>query len=132
MKLSTAKKGVVIAAVLGGALSASVAEAGYKTEYASCYKNADNSGGCYGTLLGFRNAAGTSWASFYRVTAETYSYYSFSGSLNNQYYSCTPNAQLAAMWHDFMTARGRIQIEWNASGQCTYGIVDNSSSYSNF
>jgi hypothetical protein len=132
MKLSTAKKGVVIAAVLGGALSASVAEAGYKTEYGHCYKNADNSGYCFGTMLGYRNAAGDGWMSFYKVTASNYTYYAMSARVNGQYYSCTPNTQLTGMWHDFMTAHGRVEVEWNASGQCTYGIVDNSSSYSNF
>ena len=125
---------VLSVAVLG---VAGVASAGSTSESSYCYKNTDGSGGCYGTLLGFRNSTGSSsnYARFYKNTSASrsfYAYYTSSTTTAPTSYTCTPDATVSTIWDKAIRARGYFNIQWNASGSCTYLYLANGSQYTNF
>lgn len=94
----------------------------YGTYPASCYKNADGSGGCTASALGLRtnvdpNAyvyiAGWSMAG-YSPTAY------FAIYLNGTYYSCFTSDPLVAERVNAITSHANVfAVSWNASGNCT-------------
>ena len=123
---------VVSVAVLGVASGAS---ASTPIESASCSKNTDGSGSCTGSLLGFRNhSAASTYARFYKhatgAKSFTAAYTPSSGTVT--YYSCTPDAAVAAIWDRAMRHRAYFSISWNADGTCTSLYLSNNTQYANY
>jgi hypothetical protein len=113
-------------------LSATPSDAGAVYQAASCYKNADNSGNCYGNFLGFRNNANAqAQAQFY---ASSYSNPYFYAELNGTWYFCNvvPGSAVMSMWPQVMANRGTFSIAWNSAGECQSINFGNGSSFSNY
>lgn len=124
---------VLSLAVLG---ASSAALAGSKQQVASCYAYADGSGRCSGNLLGFRNEINsTTYARFYEYDYGTryfYAAYTVAGATGPSYYSCTPNAAVAAMWDQALALNTYFYITWDVNGTCDYLALTNGSQYANF
>jgi len=125
---------VLSLAVLG---AAAVAEAGSATEFASCYKAADGSGYCYGTMQGFRNHANPN--TYLSFVEDSYGRKSMSGSFPlssptgaASNFSCAPNAAVAAMWPRVMQHRGYIEVYWDVNGTCQAMWLMQGSHYTDF
>lgn len=113
-----------------------VAVAGSTTQSAYCIKNADGSGRCYGTMLGFLNSAhGSTYARFYKNTSGTRSFYALYAPTSTDSavgHSCTPDAEVSAIWDKAMQHRGYFSIQWDTAGTCNYLYLSNGSQYTNF
>ena len=124
---------VLSLAVLG---ASSVALAGSQLETTYCYANTDGSGTCYGNLLGFRNDsnAGT-YARFYEYASGSKYFnaaFKVAGATGVSYYSCSPNATVAAAWDEVQSLNAYFFISWDANGTCDYLAITNGSQYANF
>ncbi|MCY1020082.1 hypothetical protein [Pyxidicoccus sp. MSG2] len=119
---------------LAALVAAPAALAGYKTESAYCYKNTDNSGGCYGSLLGFRNHSGSNTYAYFTQYYSGSKYFNaaYTSGTTTTYFSCTPNAATAVQWPKAMNHQGYFTVYWDASGACYSLYLNNGSQYSNF
>lgn len=115
-------------------LAAPAAFAGFQTESANCYKNADGSGRCHGSLLGFRNHAGANThASFNRVSnSAPYFSAALTSGATTTYFNCTADTGTAAQWSKAMNHGGFFSIYWSAAGECYSLFLINGSQYSHF
>jgi hypothetical protein len=128
-KMSVVCAAVTLCAPLTFALDSHAGEV--LPEYAQCNGNS-TSGGCWGTLDGFRNSSDPNAQAEFQMVATstgfTWSY--FTAQIQGVYYSCTPNAALTAVGPSVLNADGAFLIEW-ANGECNYLVLANSSSYHN-
>ncbi|MCP3167253.1 hypothetical protein [Myxococcus qinghaiensis] len=115
-------------------LAAPAVFAGFQTESANCYRNADGSGRCHGSLLGFRNHAGANTvASFTRVSnGAPYFSANLTSGATTTYYNCLADAATEAQWSKAMNHEGFFSIYWSASGECYSLFLINGSQYSHF
>lgn len=121
------------AAVLALSFGAMESRAGYTSQSASCSKNADGSGSCSGTFLGFRNSANSGdWVYFQYNSTPGYVTYAFYANYAGVFYSCTPNSTLQAVWPMIQSNRGYFNISWDASATCTNIWINNGSYTQNF
>ena|SRR5262252_8959753 len=111
--------------VLAAPLLTSGSRAGDGDHYAGCSKNADGSGGCFGTWRDFRNSAGTT-NNFYFSQFEDGSKF-FGATWAGVQYTCRPNAATAAGWALALTFTSYINIGWDASGTCNFLFQTNGS-----
>lgn len=121
---------LALALVVAGFLSLhpSTSHAGLTSDWASCYRSPDGSGGCQGTFHGFRNHADpNAQATFY--AADSYPAGYFSAYLDGQYYFCAAYnnsyPQVSAFWNTAMTAHGFFALYWDTAGNCSYLSVSN-------
>ncbi|QSQ25972.1 hypothetical protein JY651_14040 [Pyxidicoccus parkwayensis] len=119
---------------LAALAAAPVALAGYKAESAYCYKNTDGSGGCYGSLLGFRNHAGANTYAYFvqYYSGVKYFYANYTSGTTTTYFSCTPNTATGAQWTKALNHSGYFSVYWDASGMCNSLYLYNGSQYANF
>jgi hypothetical protein len=114
--------------------AAPAAEAGWSAEMASCTKNADGSGNCYGTLTGFRNHSGANTNVYFQQLF--YGSRGFGYLFNNGTTTvsgwCTPNTTVASIWPMVMAHRGYFAIYWDASGVCNELYLYHGSGYTDF
>ncbi|GEN12381.1 hypothetical protein SAMN05443572_10363 [Myxococcus fulvus] len=115
-------------------LAAPAVLAGFTTESAHCYKNADGSGRCQGSLLGFRNHAGANTQALFSRSsnAAPYFYAALTTGATTEYFSCTADAMTGAHWSKAMNHEGFFSIYWSAQGDCYSLFLINGSQYSNF
>jgi hypothetical protein len=107
-----------------------VANAGWQYNGGWCWKNADNSGGCYGNFAYFRSTPNTSDMADFVVNSQGYrAFYGTYGTVSG---SCVPNASVSAIWDRAMDAKGYFYVEWDTLANCTYLGLGNSSAYSTF
>jgi hypothetical protein len=134
MRLSVKKLAVVLSLGMVGVGSSALA--GYTHQNASCVKNADGSGYCFGNFLGFREHAISStyaWFSMTETGSKTFvAHFTPSGAPSFVTYTCVPDATVAAMWPQAMAHRGHFRVDWNTSGTCTELSLTNGSQYSNY
>jgi hypothetical protein len=98
-------------------------EAGFtSTPFSYCYKAADGSGYCQGTLAGFRaNSDPNAWASLTARSAANGQWGWFYASINGSFYSCSAfSSPVIARFGNAATAPSAVfTVFWSASGECT-------------
>lgn len=103
-------------------LAGGVAHAGQVYDSAYCYKNADSSGGCYGTFAGFRDTTNANdYAEFYSPYNGNGGGIYFYGSLANVGYSCTVNISTTPSWllPTAMIGHSYFSVAWDKNANCT-------------
>lgn len=122
-------------ALLGAAAVFAIAadsRAGYEDNLHNCYRNADGSGWCYGSMRGFRTSEDSgAWAAF-STTATSFSSTYFSASFNGDYYSCVPQAASAieSIWPLTHNSDLYFSIGWDQNATCTYlNVASGSANY---
>lgn len=127
-----------IAAVmaLGAVSMGSSALAGFTGQSALCATNADGSGYCAGSFLGFRNhpnpqvfASFTDSHSGYREFAAQYAPDAVTPA---QRYGCMPSSALQSFWPEAMKHDGYFYISWDAQGTCNSLHLAHGSQYANY
>jgi hypothetical protein len=112
----------LVAAALGIMLANSAFAGSPPDNYASCYKYADGSGYCQGTLQGFRNSSGAddlvSILTYSRFSGfEELSFYARHLNIN---YTCESSSSLLLTQARAISGTNFVfRIEWNTSGTCT-------------
>lgn len=121
---------LALALVVTGLVSLcpATSHAGLNADWASCHRNQDGSGGCQGTLDGFRTHADpNAQANFHASDYYPASY--FSAYLDGQNYFCAAYnntyPRVSAFWQNAMTAHGFFAIYWDTAGNCSYLSVAN-------
>jgi hypothetical protein len=130
-------KKLVLGMFCGIAMLASTsAYAGYQDSgTAQCVSNADGSGSCEGTMLGFRNAPNSAFAYFsddYDSLGVGLGFYAF---INNNPYACSvvPGSALEGMLRrNAMIADGYFYITWDKKQNCSGARFRHGSAYKNF
>jgi hypothetical protein len=124
------KKIVTAMATMALLAISSPAHAGQVSDSASCSKNPDGSGSCYGSYAGFRNTSGPGdYAEFVGGTNGASNDITFYASLAGSFYSCDVNLSTTPTWllSGQMTGHSYFAVNWNSSGQCTNLTVINGS-----
>ena len=124
------KKLLAFAFVSALLLNASRAEAGMKYESAYCYRAADLSGYCYGTMRGFRMSTDPNASANFQITSNGGAGFQANWG-GGKPMTCTAPAgsPVAALWPIAMSNEGYFQINWSAAGECNYLVIGNGSAY---
>ncbi|MCP3136662.1 hypothetical protein [Pyxidicoccus xibeiensis] len=132
--MSHTSKTWAAAVCLATLMTAPSALAGYQIESANCYKNADGSGRCYGSLLGFRNHSGANTQALFTQTSASALYFTaaLTSGTTTEYFNCTADAATGAQWSKAMNHQGYFSIYWNVLGECYSLFLNNGSQYSHF
>lgn len=127
------KRGAAVCS-LATLLASPAVLAGFQTESANCYKNADGSGRCHGSLLGFRNHAGANTQAYFSraSNASPFFYATLTTGATTTSFSCTADAATGAQWSKAMNHEGFFSIYWSAAGDCYSLFLINGSQYSHF
>jgi len=127
MNMKSISKALCVAVVVSASMPV-VAQAGAHWDGAYCYSSGaygTGAGYCSGSLLGFRNSSGPNDYASFRWTNDGYK--TFEAVYGSNYYYCTPNASVAALWPTVLNFQSGFYIQWDAYGNCFSMSIRNAS-----
>jgi hypothetical protein len=125
--------GIGALCILGGVAVAKRSNAGLTLgQNAVCTKNADGSGNCTGTFVGFRNSPGSGDFMGFEVTSilsgtTVKPKLVFGASYAGATYSCHASEAYLSTWTVAMASRGNVAVSWDKDQNCDYVDLSNSS-----
>jgi hypothetical protein len=122
------KLALMVASALALGALPTAAHAGFDTSTVfSCVRNSDSTGYCYGSPIAFHNSANPGDVAQFMSSAPGYIY--FSASVAGNSYACTfpSSSWTTAIQTSVLANRAYFFVSWNASAQCTYYYLYNTS-----
>jgi hypothetical protein len=125
--------GLAALCALGGVAVAKRSSAGLVIgQNAVCLKNADGTGSCTGTFIGFRNSPGAGDYLGFEVKSQLVGTtvkpkLIFGASFAGVPYSCQASEAYLSTWTMALASRGNVTVIWDKEGNCNYVDLSNSS-----